>query len=225
MNMSLRKPREIVKDREAECAAVLGVAKSQTWLSNWTTFSIKFLLLSKNFLLIRTCSNEVLTTSITPPNLPQEHWVHVGSSGYGMKKADIPNISFETEKQVLLWARLSDGARERSKEATEATWQSGRVLSQASSEQRELRVNEQQIQTQAWQLQHDRWVPHNHESWAFPVSLSAGPTQSWELSLPCFPFCIFASRNPSLSLAQPPLMSLSHSCLLFLVNGKHLQPN
>ena len=30
MNMSLRKPREIVKDREAECAAVLGVAKSQT---------------------------------------------------------------------------------------------------------------------------------------------------------------------------------------------------
>ena len=32
---------EIVKDREACCAAVHGVAKSQTWLSNWTTKILK----------------------------------------------------------------------------------------------------------------------------------------------------------------------------------------
>ena len=37
MDMSLSKPREIVKDREAWSAAVHGVTKSQTWLSNWTT--------------------------------------------------------------------------------------------------------------------------------------------------------------------------------------------
>ena len=37
MDMSSSKFQEVVKDREAWCAAVHGVSKSQTWLSDWTT--------------------------------------------------------------------------------------------------------------------------------------------------------------------------------------------
>ena len=37
IDMSYNKLQEIVKDKEACCATVYGVTKSQTWLSDWIT--------------------------------------------------------------------------------------------------------------------------------------------------------------------------------------------
>ena len=40
IDMNLSKLREMVRDREAWCVAVHGVAKSRTWLGNWKTTGI-----------------------------------------------------------------------------------------------------------------------------------------------------------------------------------------
>ena len=46
MDMSLRKLRELVIDREAWCAVVHGFTKNQTWLSNWTELNWTAVMLS-----------------------------------------------------------------------------------------------------------------------------------------------------------------------------------
>ena len=48
MDVSLSKLFKLATDREAWCAAVHGVPKSQTWLSDWTTRKIKEQLIREN---------------------------------------------------------------------------------------------------------------------------------------------------------------------------------
>ena len=59
MDMSLNKPREIVKDRGAWCAAVHGVTKSRTQLNDWTTTTLNKLSM------IRSTGRDFKSTLIT----------------------------------------------------------------------------------------------------------------------------------------------------------------
>ena len=76
MDMDLSKFCETVKDREAWRAAVHGVAKCQTWLSNWTTiiFHIYVITTQKSFP-IWSCLRFQLDQYILPMAL-YRHWIH-----------------------------------------------------------------------------------------------------------------------------------------------------
>ena len=99
MDMNLSKLQEIVKDREAWHVAVHGVAKSQTWLNNWTT-----MLLSYSIILnyIKKCLFAVSWTAAHQATLSMEFWTRQ-EFWIGLPfpfPGDLPNLGIEPTTPV-----------------------------------------------------------------------------------------------------------------------------
>jgi len=73
MDLSLSKLQEMVKGREACCAEVYGVAKSRTWLSNWTTTKGPTQVEDGNF---RLSTRFLEHCSVTSPPINQKKVTH-----------------------------------------------------------------------------------------------------------------------------------------------------
>ena len=101
MDMSLSKLQELVMDREAWHTAIYGVAKSWTWLSNWTAFAPQILM--PNFIISRlyamwmlTCRKPFITRAwLLCCQNPREDRKGKGPEGSGQVRTDASKVHQE----------------------------------------------------------------------------------------------------------------------------------
>ena len=97
IDMSLSKPWEMVKDREAWCAAVLGVTESRTWLRDWTATARQ----GVGNISSRSPRLNIPCRHLCFPELPQ---VDVGTRRVG----DPPGLQWRSRARILcFWSSLN----------------------------------------------------------------------------------------------------------------------
>ena len=102
MGMSLSRHRQIMKDREAWCAAVHEVTKSQTWLTDWTRTTLRQTVLFSLQFPYRRPSNVGYKsyyhlTSKSIPSLCSPHLAEFST----MKNKEFPQIGLKSHLEVL----------------------------------------------------------------------------------------------------------------------------